>query len=69
VAQSWRRNWEQVIPFFAFAPEVRQWPPPPSGPRKFTVTTTRLVHSEHSVVRRDLAVYERIGHEAAQESL
>jgi hypothetical protein len=23
IAQSWRRNWEQVIPFFAFAPEVR----------------------------------------------
>ncbi len=21
IAQSWRRNWEQVIPFFAFAPE------------------------------------------------
>ena len=24
VAQSWRRHWEQVIPFFAFAPEVRK---------------------------------------------
>jgi putative transposase len=24
IAQSWRRNWEQVIPFFAFAPEVRK---------------------------------------------
>jgi hypothetical protein len=24
VAQSWRRKWEQVIPFFAFAPEVRK---------------------------------------------
>ena len=24
IAQSWRRNWEQVIPFFAFAPELRR---------------------------------------------
>src|SRR5215469_2687939 len=24
IAQSWRRNWEQVIPFFAFAPELRK---------------------------------------------
>jgi len=24
IAQSWRRNWEQVIPFFACAPEVRK---------------------------------------------
>jgi putative transposase len=23
-AQSWRRNWEQLIPFFAFAPELRK---------------------------------------------
>jgi putative transposase len=22
IAQSWRRNWEQVIPFFAFAPDL-----------------------------------------------
>jgi putative transposase len=24
IAQSWQRNWEQVIPFFAFAPELRK---------------------------------------------
>src|SRR6516162_9257361 len=24
IAHSWRRNWEQVIPFFAFAPELRK---------------------------------------------
>jgi putative transposase len=24
IAQSWRRNWEQVIPFLAFAPELRK---------------------------------------------
>ena len=24
IAQSWRRNWEQVIPFFAFPESVRR---------------------------------------------
>ena len=24
VAESWRRNWEQIIPFYGFAPEVRK---------------------------------------------
>jgi putative transposase len=24
IAQSWRRNWEQIIPFYSFAPEVRK---------------------------------------------
>jgi transposase-like protein len=24
IAQSWRRNWEQVIPFFAYPPDVRK---------------------------------------------
>jgi putative transposase len=41
IAQSWRRNWEQVIPFFAFAPEVRQ-----------IVYTTNAIESLHSQVRK-----------------
>ena len=24
IAPSWRRNWEDVIPFFGFAPEIRK---------------------------------------------
>jgi len=24
IAESWRRNWEQVIPFFAYPPDVRK---------------------------------------------
>lgn len=24
IAQSWRRNWEQIIPFYAYAPEIRK---------------------------------------------
>ena len=41
IAQSWRRNWEQVIPFFAFAPEVRK-----------IVYTTNAIESLHSQVRK-----------------
>jgi len=41
IAQSWRRNWEQVIPFSAFAPEVRK-----------IVYTTNAIESLHSQVRK-----------------
>ena len=41
IAQSWRRNWEQVIPFFAFAPEARK-----------IVYTTNAIESLHSQVRK-----------------
>jgi putative transposase len=43
IAQSWRRNWEQVIPFFAFAPEVRK-----------IIYTTNAIESLHSQVRKSL---------------
>jgi putative transposase len=41
ITQSWRRNWEQVIPFFAFAPEVRK-----------IIYTTNAIESLHSQVRK-----------------
>jgi putative transposase len=41
IAQSWRRNWEQVIPFFAFPAEVRQ-----------IIYTTNAIESLHSQVRK-----------------
>jgi putative transposase len=41
IAQSWRRNWEQVIPFFAFSPEVRK-----------IIYTTNAIESLHSQVRK-----------------
>jgi putative transposase len=41
IVQSWRRNWEQVIPFFAFAPQVRK-----------IVYTTNAIESLHSQVRK-----------------
>lgn len=37
IAPSWRRNWEQVTPFFAFAPEVRK-----------IIYTTNAIESLHS---------------------
>ena len=41
ITQSWRRNWEQVIPFFAFSPEVRK-----------IIYTTNAIESLHSQVRK-----------------
>ena len=41
IAQAWRRKWEQVIPFFAFAPQVRR-----------IIYTTNAIESLHSQVRK-----------------
>ena len=43
VAQSWRRNWEHVIPFFAFAAPVRK-----------IIYTTNAIESLHSGVRKSI---------------
>jgi len=43
VAQSWRRNWDQVIPFFAFAAPVRK-----------IIYTTNAIESLHSGVRKSI---------------
>ena len=43
VAQSWRRNWAQVIPFFAFAAPVRRM-----------IYTTNAIESLHSGVRKTI---------------
>lgn len=43
VAQSWRRNWEHVIPFFAFAAPVRKM-----------IYTTNAIESLHSSVRKSI---------------
>lgn len=54
IAQSWRRNWEQVIPFFAFAPELRK-----------IIYTTNAIESLNSGVRK--AVNSR-GHFPSDEA-
>ena len=41
IAQSWRRNWDAVIPFFAFAPEVRK-----------IIYTTNAIESLNASVRK-----------------
>ena len=41
VVHSWRRRWEEVIPFFAFSPEVRK-----------IIYTTNAIESLHSQVRK-----------------
>jgi putative transposase len=45
IAQSWRRNWEQVIPFFAFAPELRT-----------ILYTTNAIESLNAQVRKAVRV-------------
>lgn len=43
IAQSWRRNWEAVIPFFAFPAEVRK-----------IIYTTNAIESLNSQVRKSI---------------
>lgn len=43
IAQSWRRNWEAVIPFFAFSAEVRR-----------IIYTTNAIESLNSQVRKSI---------------
>lgn len=43
VVASWRRKWEQVVPFFAFSPEVRK-----------IIYTTNAIESLHSQVRKTI---------------
>ena len=41
ISPSWRRNWEQVIPFFDFPPDIRR-----------VIYTTNAIESLHSSVRK-----------------
>jgi putative transposase len=43
IAQAWRRNWEAVVPFFAFPAEVRK-----------IIYTTNAIESLHSQVRKSI---------------
>jgi putative transposase len=54
IAQSWRRNWEQVIPFFAFAREVRR-----------ILYTTNAIESLNGQVRKAVRVR---GHFPSEEA-
>ena len=54
IAQSWRRNWQQVIPFFAFAPEVRT-----------ILYTTNAIESLNAQVRKAVRIR---GHFPSEEA-
>ena len=54
IAQSWRRNWEQVIPFFAFAPELRK-----------IIYTTNAIESLDAEVRKAVRIR---GHFPSEEA-
>ena len=41
IGQSWRRNWDQVVPFFAYPPEVRR-----------VIYTTNAIESLHMCLRK-----------------
>ena len=43
IAESWRRNWEQIVPFYGFAPEVRK-----------IIYTTNAIESLHMQLRKVL---------------
>ena len=54
IAQSWRRNWEQVISFFALAPELRT-----------IIYTTNAIESLNAQVRKAVRVR---GHFPSEEA-
>lgn len=54
IAQSWRRNWEQVIPFYTFSPEIRT-----------ILYTTNAIESLNRQVRK---VTKNRGHFPSDES-
>jgi putative transposase len=54
IAQSWRRNWEQVIPFFAFAAELRK-----------IIYTTNAIESLNAEVRKAVRIR---GHFPSEEA-
>src|SRR5229473_1214813 len=54
IAQSWRRNWEQVIPLFGFAPELRK-----------IIYTTNAIESLNAQVRKAVRVR---GHFPSEEA-
>ena len=41
IAQAWRRAWEEVVPFFAFGPEIRR-----------VIYTTNAVEGLNRVIRK-----------------
>jgi putative transposase len=58
IAQAWRRAWEEVIPFFAFSPEIRR-----------VIYTTNAVESLNRVIRKAIKTRGSFPSEPAAEKL
>lgn len=58
IAQAWRRAWEEVIPFFAFSPEIRR-----------VIYTTNAVESLNRVIRKAIKTRGSFPSEDAAEKL
>ena len=58
IAQAWRRSWEEVIPFFAFSPEIRK-----------VIYTTNAVESLNRVIRKAIKTRGSFPSEQAAEKL
>lgn len=59
ITQSWRRHWEQVIPFFAFSPPIRRM-----------IYTTNAIEALNSKIRRAVRTRGHFpGDEAAMKLL
>ena len=54
IAESWKRNWEQVIPFYAYGPEIRKM-----------IYTTNAIESLNMQLRK---VLKNRGHFPSDES-
>ena len=58
IAKSWRRQWEQLIPFFAFSAPIRR-----------VIYTTNAVESLNSTVRRAVRSKGHFPHDDAAKKL
>jgi transposase-like protein len=58
ITQAWRRAWQEVIPFFAFSPEIRR-----------VIYTTNAVESLNRVIRKAIKTRGSFPSEEAAEKL
>ena len=58
IAQAWRRAWQEVIPFFAFGPEIRR-----------VIYTTNAIESLNRIIRKAIKTRGSFPSEDAAEKL
>ena len=58
IAQAWRRAWQEVIPFFAFSPEIRR-----------VIYTTNAIESLNRIIRKAIKTRGSFPSEDAAEKL